>query len=189
MIQATLSFMGLYKANPHLLDNLHLPAQIDAEELKKRLLVETAGLEVLYPDAGFMAEALENYSALRLHAWEEMAKVLMRENYDPFTNVSRHEERTETETRDLTSTLQGTNTGRVSAYNLVSFTDKDQNLTDSTGKDSGTITKTMSYDLKGDSAISDTQDLIKKEIKLRSQFSLFSIIISDIKQNFCLGVY
>lgn len=189
MIQATLSFMGLYRANPHLFDNLHLPAQIDAEELKKRLLIETAEQEVLYPDAGFMAEALENYSALRLHAWEQMAKVLMRENYDPFTNVERHEERTEKETRDLTSTLRGTNTGKVSAYNLASFTDKDQNLTDSTGKDSGTITRTMSYDLEGDSAISDTQDLIKKEIKLRSQFSLFSIIISDIKQNFCLGVY
>lgn len=189
MIQATLSFMGLYRANPHLLDNLHLPAQIDAEELKKRLLIETADQEVLYPDAGFMAEALENYTALRLHAWEQMAKVLMRENYDPFTNVNRHEERTETETRDLTSTLQGTNTGKVSAYNLTSFTDKDQNLTDSTGRDSGTIKKTMSYDLEGDSAISDTQDLIRKEIKLRSQFSLFSIIISDIKQNFCLGVY
>ena len=48
MIQATLSLMGLYKANPHLLDNLYLPAQIDAEELKKRLVGRgTETLEVI----------------------------------------------------------------------------------------------------------------------------------------------
>lgn len=186
---AKMSILGLYKFNNHLLDNLYLPAEIDAERLKNQLLFETSEFEVLYPDYYTLKEALENYSYLRLHAWETMAKVLNKSNYDPFTNVSRHEERTETEQRDLTHGLNGSNTGKVSAFNSNTF--QNQNLVENIGTetDKGSITRSMVYDLSGDSAISDTQDLIRKEIELRSKYDLYKIIVSDIKQNFCLMVY
>lgn len=189
MIQAKISLLGLWRADSTLLDDLHLPDVIDANALKKRLLIDSAGLEVLYSDPDMMKEHLENYSALRLHAWEEMAKVLIVDDYDPFTNVNRHEERTNVETRDLTGTFNGDATGKVAGFNSEDFSNQNQMLNDNKSTDTGTITRTETFDLKGDSAISDTQDLIKKEIEIRRAYDLYKIIISDILFNSCLMIY
>lgn len=189
MIQAKLSFLGLYKADNSIFDNLYLPKEINAEALKMRLLNDTAELEVLYTDPEYIKWQLGIYSQLRLHAWETMAKVLMKEDYDPFTNVNRHEERVETETRDLKGTAGNISTGQISAYNTDNFKNQNKVINDGESTDTGTIKRAMVYDLQGDSALSDTQDLIEKEVELRQRYDLYQIIINDIKYNFCLLVY
>lgn len=189
MIQAQMSFLGLYRADNTLLDNLYLPEQIDKEALKMRLLNDTAELEVLYTDPEYVKWQLGIYSQLRLHAWEIMAQALYKEDYDPFTNVNRHEERVETEERDLKGTAGNTSTGQVSAFNSTGFQNQNKVINDGTSTDTGTVKRSMVYDLTGDSALSDTQDLIEKEVELRQNYDLYQIIINDIKRNFCLLIY
>lgn len=184
-----ISLMGLYQYDHTLLDDLHLPEEINADDLKNRLLIESSEFEVLYPTPDWMKMALDSYSATRLHAWEIMAKVLMKKEYDPFTNVNRHEERTETESRDLKGTANNSSTGQVSAYNVSTFSNQNKVLNEGESTDTGTVTRRMVYDLQGDSAISDTQDLIQKELNLRRSYDLYSIIISDIIHNVCIMVY
>ena len=189
MIQATMSILGLFNYDDTILDNLHLPTQINADALKKRLLIETAELEVAYSDPTFFKFAIEQYSLTRLHSWQTMANVLMKEDYDPFVNVNRHEERTELETRNLTAGISGTTENKVSAFNTSGYSNANKSETEGTNTDRGTVKREMTYDLQGDSALSDTQDLIEKETELRQRYDIYTIIISDIKQNFCLLIY
>ena len=69
-----ISLMGLYQYDHTLLDDLHLPEEINADDLKNRLLIESSEFEVLYPSPDWMKMALDSYSATRLHAWEIMQR-------------------------------------------------------------------------------------------------------------------
>ena len=85
--------------------------------------------------------------------------------------------------RDETRTIQtyGTETSQVSAWDSSGFTNRDKN--------DGNSTVTETYHMEGDSAITDAQDVARKEIELRSRYELDEYIINDFKNRFCLLVY
>ena len=113
-------------------------------------------------------------------SWQKIANVLY-EDYDPFINIRRHEERTITETRDLA------NSGSLS---LVAWDESEPSERQSnTGTNTGTVTTHDVYDLEGDSAITDAQDVAHKEIQLRRDNEMYQIIINDFKKAFCLMIY
>ena len=210
----TISILGLYQYDNTIFDNMVLPEEIEDDKsvLVDNLLMDLSQFEILYPDCDFMKFAIERWSKKRLQAWEKMAGVLY-EEYDPFINIVRDEERTTTETRDLAGTLDNTetrnlalasdNTVTLSTNAWDSGTDTERqkevsgNDTTDTGTvtnarettDTGTITRHETYHLQGDSAITDRQDVAKKEIDLRTQYNLFEIIINDFKMEFCILVY
>lgn len=179
-----ISVYGLYSWDPLIFNSITIPSNLSKETLINNILMECAELEVLYPDPGFMKEAISNWSKARYHAWSEMAKVLFTE-YDPFINIKRDEVRTITENRDLTGT--GTTTGKVSAWNDRGFTDRAKD--DSTSTQKGTVTTTETFHVEGDSAITDAQDVLRKEMDVRLEYDLYRIIIDEFKQRFCLLVY
>lgn len=179
-----ISILGLYTYNPDIFNSLVLPDQLDREVFIDNLLMDYAELECLYPDADFMQEAVGRWSASRLHTWERMQKVLY-EDYDPFINIKRDEVRTITEERDLTGT--GSTTGKVSAWNDTGMTDRARD--DSTSKQTGTVTTTETFHVEGDSAITDAQDVLKKEMDVRIRYDLMRIILAEFKQRFLLLVY
>lgn len=181
----TLSLLGLYNYDPTLFDGLQLPDGIDKDTIISGLILETAELEVIYPDIDVCKTAIETYSAMRLHAWQNMYNVLYRKDYDPFTNVERHEERTVTQKRDLDASGSG-NMG-VAAYNESGYTDREK--TETANKEAENVLTKDVFDVKGDSAISDTQDLIRKETDLRQTYELNQIIIRDLRDRLCLLVY
>ncbi|MBQ1507936.1 MAG: hypothetical protein IIZ47_00805, partial [Erysipelotrichaceae bacterium] len=88
-----ISILGLYKINPNLFSAIQLPDDLDRRTFIDNVLMEYAELEVLYPDAEFMQDAIARWSRIRLHTWERMKTVLY-EDYDPFINIKRDEIRT-----------------------------------------------------------------------------------------------
>lgn len=198
--RAYISVLGLYRANPDLFQYLTLPTYekeeddgnggtitvtydyLDTDALIYNLLMECAELEVIYPDADFMMDAIGAWSYMRVHTWEKYAGVLY-EDYDPFINIKRHEVRVIEEDRDLASGL----TVNVNAWDDSSDDGVLRNK--QSGTDTGNVTTTETTDLEGDSAITDAQDVARKEIELRQKYDLYNLIIKEFKQRFCLLVY
>ena len=71
---ATLSLLGLYQINKNLFDDILLPAGIEKERetIKNILLLNSAELEVLYPDPDTMRAALGLYSRERIDSWTKL---------------------------------------------------------------------------------------------------------------------
>ena len=188
--QMKLSILGLYNYNKNLFDNLVLPSQVDKTILVNNILIELAELESVYYDADFMQQAIGFWSQARLPSWEKIANVLY-EEYDPFINIKRHEERTITQERDLIGTNNGTTTNNVNAWddNSTNGVQRDKINADNTSTDKGTITTHEVYDLEGDSAITDAQDVMRKEVVVRTDYNIYQYIIKEFKNRFCLLVY
>ena len=181
---ASISILALYQYDPTLFDDLVLPDELDHDDLVDNLLMEYAGMEVIYPDPDFMKEAIGKWSRIRLHTWNRYQAVLY-EDYEPFINIKRDELRTIEQQRDLTSS--GSNTDLVSAWNETSFTNRGQTIGEST--DGGTIMTTEHFHVEGDSAITDAQDVLRKEMEVRIRYDLYRMILDDFKHRFILMVY
>ena len=121
---------------------------------------------------------------MRLHTWQKMAGVLY-EEYDPFINIKRDEHREITQERNLAGTGQSVNS--VSAWNETTFTDRGKDVTSTS--DTGTVTTTEDFHVEGDSAITDAQDVAKKEIELRARYDMYQIIKNEFKTRFLLQIY
>lgn len=179
-----LSIMGLYNYDPTIFDDMTVPAEVDKDNLIKQILIELAELTVIYPDADYMKMAIANWSALRLHTWDRMASVLY-ENYDPFINIKRDEVRTITQDRNLRTT--GLTNTKVNGYETNEL--QDQSEVSDSGTDKGRIVTTETFHVEGDSAITDAQDVLKKELDVRIRYDMNRIITDEFKERFCLMLY
>lgn len=179
-----MSLFGLYYYDPSIFDDMVLPDQLDKDVLINNLVLECAEMTILYPNADMIKQAIGYWSQMRIHAWERMQTVLY-EKYDPFINIKRDEIRTIEQDRNLKD--DGTTVGMVNAWNDGTGTERDRNTVNNsyTGK---VLTK-ETYHVEGDSAITDAQDVAKKEMELRIKYDLYNYIISDFKQRFCLSIY
>lgn len=181
-----LSILGLYNYDDSIFNDMSLPDTIDRDILVKNILFECAELELLYPDWDAMKLAIDTWSAKRLHAWDRLSRVLY-EDYNPFINIKRDEDRTITQTRDLANTSNLKN--NVNAFDATSADGVLRDTAIGSGTDTGTITTHEKYHLEGDSAITDAQDVLRKEVEVRTDFNLYDYIIKDFKNRFCLLVY
>ena len=171
-MKSWLSLLGLYRYDNTIFDELVVPAEVVKSDLIQNLLFETAELEVIYPDPEIMRQIIGSWSRARLNVWNRIALVLYK-NYDPFINITRDETRT--------INTEGDNISQVSAWDSSSFTNREKNTGGST------VTETLH--VEGDSAITDAQDVARKEVELRSRYELDDYIINDFKNRFCLLVY
>lgn len=179
-----ISLLGLYGWDGSLFEDMSLPKQVDRDDFIFNLLAETGDLTAVYPDADFMKEAIKRWSATRIHTWERIANVLY-EDYDPFINIKRDELREITQERDLKGTANANN--KVNGWD--SNTPQEQSRTETGSADTGTVKTTEHLHIEGDSAITDAQDVMHKEIAVRREYDLYRIIINEFKQRFCLMLY
>lgn len=184
-----LSVAALHNWDNTIFDNMVIPAQLDKDTLVDNILMDTIELECLYPDPAVLKYAIGKWSTRRLTTWNDMAAVLYVTDYNPFENVYRREDRKVVQDRNVTYTNTGTSTLSVSAYNESTFQNREQQTPNLTNTDKGQIVNTETFEVHGDSAISDTQDLIRKEMELRKDYDLYDEIITEFKQRFCLLVY
>ena len=205
---AKISILGLYTYDPNLFDQLVIPAVINKEDLVNEIVFSLAELEVLYADADLMTNAIGIWSRNRLQAWDRLATV-MYEQYDPFINIKRDETRTitqehvnhtETDARtDSAANYSDQVTHRVNAWDTNTLTERDRDNSDGNTSQTdnqkgiqqyeGTITTTEHFHVEGDSAITDAQDVARKEFELRSKYNLIKYIVNEFKQRFCLQIY
>ena len=183
-----ISILGLYNYDPTLFDDMYLPPQADRDTLINNLVMDLAEVEVVYPSPDFMKQAIKMWSEKRRLTWDRIAMVLT-EPYDPFVNIKRDEVRTILEERDLKGTADGTNTELTNAYNAGTGTERGQTVTSGNTTDTGNVKTTETLHVEGDSAITDAQDVMKKEVEIRALYDLYDFIINDFKKRFCILVY
>lgn len=180
-----LSTRGLYAKDHTLFDNMVIPEGMDRDALLNKLLVDTAELEVCYPNTDMMKYSLGTWSQSHLHNWEIMYESLNKSNYDPFTDFDRNEEYEESFTTNGTGEENGTGSQR--AFNEADLTDVSGSHSSAINNQTGTRSHRMRQ--YGNSALGTNQDIIEKEIKIRKLYNLYDIIIQQYKQDFTLLVY
>lgn len=125
---AFLTVMGLYNFDNSLLDSMVYPEGVDGEILKNDIILETAELEVIYPDPSFFKTAVGLWSHTRIVTWERIYNASVAK-YDPIENYNRYEEETTGGSRihsgtDTTATTEnGTNATDGSISRTVSGTE------------------------------------------------------------------
>lgn len=173
--QDWLSIRGLYHLDSTVLDDLAVPEGVNHQTVVENLLMECAELEVLFPDAEFMKEAVRRWSAMCLPVWQHLYDTTQYD-YNPIWNKDGTYR--ELETRDLA----GQTINDVKGYNSSSWSDSDKQ--DST--DTGTILRERTE--QGNIGVTTTQQMIREEREI-ADFNIIRVIIDDFKERFCLLVY
>lgn len=93
-VSASLSLYGIFQYDNTILDGLNVPTGMDPDTVKNMLLIETAGMSILYPDAPFLKKAIALWSAERSDVWQKLYNTTVLE-YDPIENYDRREESSE----------------------------------------------------------------------------------------------
>lgn len=105
MLRSRLDLLGIYNFDNTVLDLLEIPEDedgnelIDRDTLKDNLLIDTAEMEILYPDASFLKLAIGSWSKKQVPIWTELYNSTQFD-YNPIWNV----DGTVVEERDLAGT-------------------------------------------------------------------------------------
>lgn len=182
-MSATMSLLGLWTANNGLFDLMKIPAALDKQTLVDNLLMECAELEILYPDADFMREAIGAWSSVEVDKWEELEKTL-HYDYDPISNYDRREEWTDNS--EGSSTATSTATGKQAGYNSQELVTSDGS--ESGGSSSGTSKSTHVGKVSGNIGVTTTQKMIEEQREIVN-YCVYDVIIDSFQRRFCLLVY
>ena len=205
--QTWISFLGLYTWDDTLFENLALPEGFTKKKkniLINNLLMETAELEVIYPDPGFMKNAIEAWSGKEVINWERLYKLMLME-YNPIENYNRVED-SDNQNRGATThsgkdIAQGSASDTITNH-ITSFDSNDLQTHDRSQDISGTtdevrhghvITDTTGYHLhsqiSGNIGVTTSQQMAEQEIDITPKLNIFDIIIKSFISRFCLLVY
>lgn len=165
-MRATLSLMGMYEYDHTILDFFHYPDKwetADKDVFVNKLLLDTAELEILYPDANIFKTAIKYWSAAEVQNWNklydttvlkynpiwnkdgtvtETEKHIKNNNYTDVTDgkiadhsVTNGNQNTETSGNEKTNTTNNTNEkDYVFGFNSENAAQSGQTVTDDTGR-------------------------------------------------------
>ena len=214
-ISAQMSLWGINQYDPTVLDGLKLPVGMNYDTVKANLLLETASMEILYPDPAFLKNAISVWSDERIDVWQKLYNTTVL-TYDPIENYNRMEESNTDDTLgskntsktttkdDGSSSSSGNNTvtNSSTAYNSNDFADVNKslssgsNLTTNTGSGSADTTsdttstgnRKFNSRIHGNIGVTTSQQMIESEREV-SLFCMTQFIIDDFISRFCVGVY
>ena len=92
MWRAQMDLLGIYRIDNTVLDLLELPEDedqvevIDRDVLKDNLLLDTAEMEIIYPDADFLKQAIGAWSKKQVNIWTELYNSMIYD-YNPIWNT------------------------------------------------------------------------------------------------------
>ena len=199
----------MYSWDPEILDGLTIPAGLNRDALKTKLLAETAELELLYQDPRIMKELIKTWAITMKQPWERMMMALS-EEYNPLHNYDRTEEWTdetkrtgqeaETQTSQTAGTTGSTRTGKVGGWAPGSgIVDRDQETISGTNAASGNNSANRSRNENennvrrgrafGNIGTTTSMFMLQEEITGRNKFNMYDLIVADFKSRFCLLVY
>lgn len=186
-MNSTLSILGLYNADPSLFDDMKLPEALDRKTVINGILLKCSELEVLYPDAAYMKNALRIWSAYRVTVWQSLYDTTQYD-YNPIWN--KDGTITETESRNTSSKASGSGTGQqaVKAFNESDWADHTKNTSTSQASSSENEGITRERREQGNIGVTTTQQMIREERDI-SEFNVIQYIIDDFQNEFCLQVY
>lgn len=210
-MRATLSIRGLTKHNPEIWDSFVIPTGLNKQDIIDSICLEFADLELLYPDAEVMEDAIGLWSRRELPIWEKLYATMNFE-YNPIHNVdySETEDHTVNDENSSNTTSSGTSassgsdnnttTNRANTLDSGTLIDGTQQVysgeSENEGSSSSQGTSSSSHDREeattrhkvGNMGVMSTQSLIKEEREV-ADFDIEEIIIDSFKARFCLMVY
>lgn len=195
-VNAHLSILGLYYANPNIFDGLTLPngtgapewpeevpTELDKQSLIDLLLAECEPLEIRIPDADIMQSIITSWSKTKLPSWNALLYSTMR-RWNPIHNYFRTEVVNDSERQESTS-------GSTSSSSVAGFNDEalKQNA-GATASANGNTSKEYSHNsqISGNIGVT-TSDQMIAEFRETVQYNIYNQIINDFKRQFCLLVY
>ena len=200
MRRATLTILGLYQWDPTIFDDMQLPAAIDRNTLIGNIVLECAGLEITLPNAEIFKSMLTTWSNSRIDAWSKMVTALQSQ-YNALHNYDRTERHTDKWSNDSTKNMvqssggSDTTTTKTAAFDGDSLATAGENKTayggtantTNTDKDSGT----RDYTIKayGNIGVTTSQQMLESEMQLRGKYDIYSIIVSEFRDKFCILIY
>lgn len=167
-MRAWIDLMALYQQDNTVLDNLTIPVDeennpiVDVSTLKDNLILDTAELEVLYPDPEFLKSAIGIWSAKRASVWLEIWKTTQYE-YNPIWNkdgtidetITRNLSGSSNKTEDFTRTDNLTNTQDITRTDDLTTTNNLAGTVDTT-IDSSVYGYNSSTAAPSDKSVEDT---------------------------------
>ncbi len=231
MSNAKITTIGFYNwmqsQNDDLFSKMNLPVGIDKETLIDNILLRAGEFEVVYSDPFFYQNAIGVWSAKHERTFEKWVSALSLE-YNPIENYDRMEEWEDNSNENSNGTnksietsngnssgytsgstsLNGINDNRVSAYDSNDYQPESQNTNTSTGSDSSsTNTNTnntrnndissktnTSNNLKhvgrfhGNIGVTTTQQMLESELSL-SAWNVYEHITDLFIEEFCIAIY
>ncbi len=165
-MRATMDLLTLYQEDNTLLDLMEVPEALDNEVLKDNLLMETAELELLYPNPVFLKMAIGSWSKKQLHVWEELYDTTQYE-YNPIWNkdgtiselITRNLATTEDVTDDNTRTDNLTDLQTRDATDTRTDNLTDLQTRDATDTTTNNLTDEQTRDLAGTSDSTTTRNV------------------------------
>lgn len=210
--RAALSILGLYEWDDTILDLIHLPTGVDADEVKQNILMECAELTVIYPDWDFMHKAIDWWSRKELPTWEHIYEMTQLE-YNPIENYDRYESELEMEKlRDIRehqsasktksqSMQQSGDANKVAGFNNndlavqsgssgsgASSTTADGAANDSQRGDSNRD-KNRSSRIHGNIGVTTVAQMMEGELETYPKINIVQYITQAFKERFCIMVY
>lgn len=169
-----ISILGLDEyTEGHVWDDLVLPVGTDANLVRGYICMQCAELGLVYTDPATMQTMIGIWSNKNLDSWTRI-KTALDEQYNPTYNYDRHE--------DWTDSSSGTSSTEVAGFNYsAGMADRDAAHSSGTGTHSGHIF--------GNIGVVSAMSLIREELELRSNFTLYDTILESFKNQFCILVY
>lgn len=149
-MSATLSLLGLYEFDDKLFDGFNYPAEFTPDERKTlidNLILDTAELELLYPDAHFMAIAIRAWTKKELPVWEKLLATTNLD-YNPIWNKD----------GTITETITGKHKtdGSEGTTRKDSYTDTGSGESADSGQRAGTVNNGTNHKVSGYNMASGT---------------------------------
>lgn len=183
---ATLSILGLYQWDEHILDNMQLPSGIDRDLLVPDLLSECAELEILYPNPDTFKTILKAWSGHRKPVWQRMVDA-SKLQYNPIENYDRMEEWTDTGSGNSSGEAKN----YVAGYNPNNLGNPpgmvEQDRTNSTANNSGS--SHHSGRTHGNIGVTTSQQMLEQELSVANKLDIYNYIIRDFKTRFCIPLW
>lgn len=136
-MRAVVDLIGMYNYDNTVLDLMMVPQELDRQTLIDNLLMESAEMELLYNNVGFLKQAIGSWSKKNIDIWNRLFETTQYE-YNPIWNKDGHI--IDTETRDLAGTNYHTdNLDRIDNLtdkNTRNFEDKETRDLDDTALNS-----------------------------------------------------
>lgn len=174
-MNSSMSIYGMLTYKPDLFDNVSFPGGIDKDIAINQIILTCADLELLYPDADFMQQAVTHWAAASAEVFAKMFNTTQI-IYNPIWNkdgVIKEEVKTGANSESISS---------VKGFNSNSWAEH----TKGTGTAEGNEVRERTE--QGNIGVTTTQQMLKEERDV-SQFNIYDFIAENFKERFCLMIY
>lgn len=199
MGKATLTLIGLYHWDNDLFKFFSIPSGLDPDNAIDCILQRSAEFELIYPDFNFTQSMIGLVSKKWARTFQKWYDALQLE-YNPIENYDRHEDWTDSDSRQTDRTSSDMSQARSQADTSVTTYDSDtlhpdgrsvssQNAS-SGGKDSTTDSGNSAHTghTHGNIGVTTSQQMLESELDL-AYFNLYEQIADIFVRELCIAVY